>query len=369
TVRRFGRRWMLLDTRGLGLPELVHLDEDQAATLLGEARPSPALARWAQQEQLAVEIDGRFTPLATAAPRLLDRFVTPDRRRLQLHPGDGAVAGSSMQRCVVTWSEAPELFATWRDMPTAWPAFLAGTLRPRVDHDAFIRRFAAWRLFLCEGDRLVGHAYAAPMPWDGAAADLPETWNEAVERAHAASPNAVHALCLLGAEVLIMTNSSGSLHADMGPGSLVLVEDHLNLTGSNVLYGAFPESWGPQFPDMGQAYDPGLRNLIEESAGGLDIKLNKGVYAGLSGPTYETPAEVRMVRTLGGDLVGMSTVQEVIAAHHMGMRCACISAVSNPAAGVSDEVLDHADVLERGRAAGAELGKLIGHVLQHPELC
>lgn len=174
---------------------------------------------------------------------------------------------------------------------------------------------------------------------------------------------------LLGAEVLIMTNSSGSLHADMGPGSLVLVEDHLNLTGSNVLYGAFPESWGPQFPDMGQAYDPGLRNLIEESAGGLDIKLNKGVYAGLSGPTYETPAEVRMVRTLGGDLVGMSTVQEVIAAHHMGMRCACISAVSNPAAGVSDEVLDHADVLERGRAAGAELGKLIGHVLQHPELC
>ncbi|MEM8995288.1 MAG: purine-nucleoside phosphorylase [Acidobacteriota bacterium] len=174
---------------------------------------------------------------------------------------------------------------------------------------------------------------------------------------------------LLGAQALVMTNSSGSLHAEMGPGSLVLVEDHLNLTGTNVLSGAFPKAWGPQFPDMGQAYDPELRRLIDESARELGIELHRGVYAGLSGPTYETPAEVRMVRTLGGDLVGMSTVQEVIAAHHMGMRCACISAVSNLAADVSDEVLDHADVIERGRAAGAELGKLIGQLLQHPQLC
>jgi len=174
---------------------------------------------------------------------------------------------------------------------------------------------------------------------------------------------------LLGAKVLIMTNSSGGVRADLPTGSLVLVTDHLNLTGANVLYGDFPKSWGPQFPDMGQAYDLELQKLLRESAHELDIELHEGVYAGLSGPTYETPAEVRMVKTLGGDLVGMSTVHEVTAAHHMGMRCACVSAVSNPAAGVSDEVLDHEDVIERGRASGAKLGKLLGQLLVHPQLC
>ena len=174
---------------------------------------------------------------------------------------------------------------------------------------------------------------------------------------------------MLGAKVLVMTNSSGAVRPEFATGSLVLVNDHLNLTGSNVLYGNFPKTWGPQFPDMSQAYDADIQRLIRESAHELDIELHEGVYAGLSGPTYETPAEVRMVGTLGGDLVGMSTVQEVIAAHHMGMRCACVSAVSNPAAGVSDEVLDHADVLERGRAAGAKLGQLLGQLLVHPQLC
>ena len=174
---------------------------------------------------------------------------------------------------------------------------------------------------------------------------------------------------LLGASVLVMTNSSGGLDPAMAPGDLVLLTDHLNLTGANVLHGAFPPAWGPQFPDMSAAYDPQLRRLIQDSAAEQQLEVREGVYAGVAGPSYETPAEIRMLRTLGADLVGMSTVQEVIAAHHMGMRCACVSAVSNPAAGVTDEVLDHGDVIQRGRAAGEKLARLLGQLLQHPNLC
>ncbi|MEM1207155.1 MAG: purine-nucleoside phosphorylase, partial [Acidobacteriota bacterium] len=153
---------------------------------------------------------------------------------------------------------------------------------------------------------------------------------------------------LLGAQVLVMTNSSGGLHPHHTPGDMVVVHDHLNLTGQNPLYGRFPKSWGPQFPDMMGAYDPEIRRLLHACGDRLGLTLSDGVYVGLLGPSYETPAEVRMVRQLGGDVVGMSTVCEIIAAHHMGMRCACVSVVSNPGAGVTDEVLDHADVLSRG---------------------
>lgn len=172
----------------------------------------------------------------------------------------------------------------------------------------------------------------------------------------------------LGCKVLIMTNSAGGLHIDHVPGDLFLLDDHLNLSGMNPLWGQFPEEWGPQFPDMTHAYDVELRRLIQESADGLDIALKRGVYVGLGGPSYETPAEVRMLAKLGADVVGMSTVNEVIAAHHMGLRCACVSVVSNPAAGVTDEILDHEDVLSRGKHAAQKVAKVFEAALKHPDL-
>lgn len=173
---------------------------------------------------------------------------------------------------------------------------------------------------------------------------------------------------LLGIKVLMLTNSSGGIRPDLRPGDLVVVDDHLNLTGGNPLWGQFPTSWGPQFPDMMQAYNPELRALLSLSADQLGIKISKGVYAGLGGPSYETPAEVRMLGRLGADLVGMSTVLEIIAAHHMGVRCACVSVVSNAAAGVTDEILDHADVLARGKDSAVRLAALLGHFLRLSQL-
>lgn len=178
----------------------------------------------------------------------------------------------------------------------------------------------------------------------------------------------VRLAALLGAEMLVLTNSSGGLHPHHRSGDLVVIRDHLNLSGMNPLAGVFPAAWGPQFPDLATAYDPALRALILEIAEELGIAVSVGVYAGLAGPSYETPAEVEMLRTLGGDVVGMSTVLEVIAARHMGLRCACLSLISNPAAGVTDEILDHADVLARGREAAGKIARLLARLLAHPGL-
>jgi purine-nucleoside phosphorylase len=178
----------------------------------------------------------------------------------------------------------------------------------------------------------------------------------------------VRLAALLGVKLLLLTNSSGGLHSHHRPGDLVVLNDHLNLSGMTPLWGRPPKVWGPQFPDMLRAYDRELRRLIRRTAESLSIEVSEGVYAGLAGPSYETPAEVRMLRQLGADTVGMSTVLEVIAAHHMGVRCGCISVVANPAAGVTEETLDHADVLARGKDAAHKLGRLVQAVLQHPDL-
>ncbi len=178
----------------------------------------------------------------------------------------------------------------------------------------------------------------------------------------------VRLLALLGAKVLLLTNSSGGLHPTQQAGDLVLLRDHLNFSGLNPLTGIFPPSWGPQFPDMSQAYDPVLRQQLLAIAAREGIPLSEGVYCCMAGPSYETPAEVKMLRLLGGDVVGMSTVLEVIAARHMGLRCAALSLVSNPGAGVTDEVLDHADVLVRGREASAKISRLLSRLLAHPDL-
>ncbi len=150
----------------------------------------------------------------------------------------------------------------------------------------------------------------------------------------------------LGAEFLIVTNAAGGVNTQFPPGTLMLIEDHLNLTGTNPLIGPNPEFLGPRFLDMTQAYDSKLRQMAQEVAAHHTITLESGVYAGLSGPTYETPAEVRMLRTLGADAVGMSTVPEVIVANHMGIKVLGISCITNAAAGITGEKLNHQEVMD-----------------------
>lgn len=151
-------------------------------------------------------------------------------------------------------------------------------------------------------------------------------------------------LSLLGAKNLILTNASGGINETYRPGDLVLITDHINMTGGNPLAGSNIEELGPRFPDMTQAYDLQLQEAVQKASRGLGFNLKKGVYAGVLGPTYETPAEIRMLKIVGGDLVGMSTVPEAIAANHAGLRVAGISCVTNMAAGIGGEKLKHEDV-------------------------
>jgi purine-nucleoside phosphorylase len=168
----------------------------------------------------------------------------------------------------------------------------------------------------------------------------------------------VRLLAATGVRALLLTNAAGAVNPDLAPGDLVRITDHLNLTGLNPLTGPNDDRIGPRFPDMSQAYDPQLGALLEASAGRLGIALGTGVYAGLAGPSYETPAEIRMLRTLGADLVGMSTVLEVIAARHAGVRVAAVSLVTNLAAGLTARPLSHADVLAAGEGARDRIARL-----------
>lgn len=171
----------------------------------------------------------------------------------------------------------------------------------------------------------------------------------------------------LGARTLMLTNAAGGLRPEtQKPGDLWLIGDHLNLTGMNPLFGAaLPADWGPAFPEMVGAYDRALRELAREHAAALGVELGEGVYVGLTGPSYETPAEVAMLRVLGGDLVGMSTVLEVIAARHLGMRCLGLSLVTNLAANKGGT---HEEVLAMGRLAAARVERLFAAVLADPRL-
>jgi purine-nucleoside phosphorylase len=170
-------------------------------------------------------------------------------------------------------------------------------------------------------------------------------------------------LCALGVKALLVTNAAGGIHADFGPGTLVRITDQLNLTGQNPLTGPNDDSVGPRFPDMGSAYDPALGELLEAAAAEAGVTLGCGVYAGVAGPSYETPAEIRMLRTLGADLVGMSSVHEVIAARHQGVPVAGLSVVTNRAAGLSTARLTHEDVQAAAGRAGAALDAVLASFL------
>jgi purine-nucleoside phosphorylase len=169
----------------------------------------------------------------------------------------------------------------------------------------------------------------------------------------------VRALGGLGIRSLVVTNAAGGVNRDYRPGLLVLISDHVNLQGASPLVGPNDDSLGPRFPDMSDAYDPELRARARELAERLGIELGEGVYAAWLGPQFETPAEIRFLRAIGADLVGMSTVQEVIAARHMGIRVLGISVVTNMAAGVLSEKIDHEAVLEVGAAAAGSLTALL----------
>ena len=163
----------------------------------------------------------------------------------------------------------------------------------------------------------------------------------------------------LGVRTLIVTNAAGGVNRDFAAGDLVLIRDHVNLMGVNPLRGPNPDL-GPRFPDMSSAYDPGLRELARAVS---EVPLREGVYAGFAGPSYETPAEIRMCAAIGADLVGMSTVPEVIAASYLGMKVLGISCVTNMAAGILEQPLSHAEVMETGKAVGPRFSRLLAAVI------
>jgi purine-nucleoside phosphorylase len=169
----------------------------------------------------------------------------------------------------------------------------------------------------------------------------------------------VRALRAAGAEVLVLTNAAGSLRAELGPGRLMAISDHINLTGYNPLAGPNDESIGPRFPSLRDAYDPALRAELHAAASELGIALGEGVYLAVSGPSFETPAEIRAFRTLGADAVGMSTVHETILARHAGLRVAAVSAISNLAEGMSDVPLSHEQTLADAQRAAGDLARLL----------
>jgi purine-nucleoside phosphorylase len=169
----------------------------------------------------------------------------------------------------------------------------------------------------------------------------------------------VRLLARLGCRAVLLTNAAGGLAPTFSPGDLMLINDHLNLMGQNPLIGPNHDALGPRFPDMTEAYDAGLRQAAREAARETEVALQEGIYAGLLGPTYETPAEIRMLRTLGADAVGMSTVPEVIALRHMGVPAAAVSCITNLAAGLSKTKLDHSEVEATARQSRDRFTRLL----------
>lgn len=173
----------------------------------------------------------------------------------------------------------------------------------------------------------------------------------------------IRVLKLLGVETLVLTNAAGGVNFDYDQGALVVISDHINLQGMNPLSGANEEDFGPRFPDMSEAYSAEYRAIAKQVAAESGIDLREGVYAAMLGPSYETPAEIRFLRTIGADLVGMSTVAETIVANHMGMKVLAISCVTNMASGILPQRINHEEVLETGRRIRGTLIRLLNAVI------
>ena len=173
----------------------------------------------------------------------------------------------------------------------------------------------------------------------------------------------VRVMKLLGVKTLLLTNASGGINTSFDEGVLMLIRDHINFSGSNPLIGQNLDSFGPRFPDMSDVYTKSLRAKIRARADELGIDVREGVYAMCSGPSYETPAEVRMLRTMGADAVGMSTVPEAIVARHAGMQVIGVSCITNMAAGVLDRPLNHAEVVETANRVKKEFVRLVEAII------
>ncbi len=173
----------------------------------------------------------------------------------------------------------------------------------------------------------------------------------------------IRELAWRGMTSLVITNAAGAVNLSYKPGDLVLISDHINLMGVNPLTGPNDESFGPRFPDMSEAYSREYREIAKRAGTELGLTLHEGVYAAVPGPSYETPAEIRYLRTIGADLVGMSTVPEVIAANHMGIKVLGISCVTNMAAGILPQKLTHQEVLETGERVKDTLAALLRAVI------
>ena len=173
----------------------------------------------------------------------------------------------------------------------------------------------------------------------------------------------VRVLGVLGVKALVLTNAAGGLNNSLKQGSLMLISDHLNLMGANPLRGANDERFGPRFPDLSEVYDKEFQEIAIQEARAIGIELRRGIYAALTGPSYETPAEIRMLRAAGADAVGMSTVPEAIVARHMGLKVLGISCITNMAAGVLDKPIDHAEVIKTGARVREKFAELLRRVL------
>jgi purine-nucleoside phosphorylase len=168
---------------------------------------------------------------------------------------------------------------------------------------------------------------------------------------------------LLGIETLLLTNAAGGINVQLSEGTLMIISDHLNLMGVNPLRGPNDERFGPRFPDMTEVYSRTLQETVVDEASALGIEVRRGIYAALSGPSYETPAEIHMLRSFGADAIGMSTVPEAIVARHMGMRVLGISCITNMAAGISDGPINHEEVMEIGNRVRATFTLLLRRII------
>ena len=168
---------------------------------------------------------------------------------------------------------------------------------------------------------------------------------------------------LLGIKTLVLTNAAGGINVQLTQGALMVISDHVNLMGVNPLRGPNDERFGPRFPDMSAVYSPELQELVVEEARAINVEVRRGIYGALSGPSYETPAEIHLLRNLGADAVGMSTVPESIVARHMGIEVLGISCITNMAAGISDQPINHEEVMATGDRVRATFTELLQKVI------
>jgi purine-nucleoside phosphorylase len=263
--------------------------------------------------------------LAESLPALRSRIASAPEFALVLGSGFGAVADTLVDRVCIPYTEIP-------NMPTSAVAGHAGNF--------VFGGLSGRRVVVMQGRVHLYEGYSAEQVVFGA-----------------------RLMVQLGAQTVLVSNAAGGIRSDLRPGDLMLIEDHLNLTGHNPLRGPDDPALGPRFPDMSAAYDPALLAYAKQVALRLGMTLQQGVYAGLLGPNYETPAEIRMLRTLQADAVGMSTVLEVIAAHQMGARVLGVSCITNLAAGLSQHKLSHAEVEATARATRTSFARWLEALL------